>query len=47
MKINEAASLTRSVPPFIVPKYDINNDSYRYFVDLKLFEFEVVLPSIN
>jgi hypothetical protein len=47
MKINEAASLTRSVPPFIVPKYDINSDSYRYFVDFKLFELEVFQPSIN
>jgi hypothetical protein len=36
-----------SLCPFIVPKYNVNSDSYRYLVDFKLFELEPLLPSIN
>jgi hypothetical protein len=40
-------SYSLSLPRFIIPKYDVNIDSYHYLVDFKLFELEVDLPSIN
>ena len=40
-------SLSDSLSPFILPKYNVNIDSYLNLVDFKLFYLEVHLPSIH
>jgi hypothetical protein len=47
MKINEKYWLPPSIPLFIVPKYIINSDCYRYWVDFKLFKLKAEFPSIH